>query len=138
MRHRFNRFCIYTTWGKLSSEWGELSSECGASCLGRVFFWASCLWGELSCFLAYALCSQRNATLLVHCSCSYSYMQEFCSSKCHIIRPFHKHMNTFVWLLFSVPENKYGYARAGTSNYVAFLTDIEMNKDPAIKQQPSK
>ena len=40
-------------WGELSSEWGELSSECGASCLGRVFFGASCLgasclWGELS------------------------------------------------------------------------------------------
>ena len=47
-------------------------------------------------------------------------------------------MNTFVWLLFSVPENKYGYARAGTSDYVAFLTDIEMNEGPAIKQQPSK
>ena len=59
---------------------------------------------------------KRNATLLVHCSCSYIYMQEFCSSKCHIpvFRPFHKNMNTFVWLLFSVPENKYGYARAGT------------------------
>ena len=65
-------------------------------------------------------------------------MQEFCSSKSHIFRPFHKHMNTFVWLLFSVPENKYGYARAGTSDYVAFLTDIEMNEGPAIKQQPSK
>ena len=40
-------------WGELSSEWGELSSECGASCLGRIFFGASCLgasclWGELS------------------------------------------------------------------------------------------
>ena len=40
-------------WGELSSEWGELSSESGASCLGRVFFGASCLgasclWGELS------------------------------------------------------------------------------------------
>ena len=47
-------------------------------------------------------------------------------------------MNTFVLLLFSVPENKYGYTRAGTSDYVAFLTDIEMNEGPAIKQQPSK
>ena len=40
-------------WGELTSDWGELSSECGASCLGRVFFGASCLgasclWGELS------------------------------------------------------------------------------------------
>ena len=47
-------------------------------------------------------------------------------------------MNTFVWLLFSVTENKYGYARAVTSDYVAFLIDIEMNEGPAIKQQPSK
>ena len=131
VRHRFNRFCIYTTWGEFPSEWGELSSECGASCLGRVFFWASCLWGELSCFLAYMQSKKRD--LLVHCSCSYIYMQEFCSSKCHIFRPFHKHMNTFVWLLFSVPENKYGYVRLR-----GILTDIEMNEGPAIKQQPSK
>ena len=68
----------------------------------------------------------------------YIYMQEFCSSKCHIFRPFHKHLNTFVWLLFNVPENKYGYARTVTSDYVAFLTDIEMNESHAIKQQPSK
>ena len=65
-------------------------------------------------------------------------MQEFCSSKCHISPPFHKHLNTFVLLLFNVPENKYGYARTVTSDYVTFLTDIEMNESPAIKQQPSK
>ena len=36
----------------------------GQVVLGRVFYGASCLrakclWGELSCFLAYALCGQR-------------------------------------------------------------------------------
>ena len=52
----FKLLQVKTSWGELSSEWGELSSEYGASCLlnvgrvvlGRVFFGASCLWGELS------------------------------------------------------------------------------------------
>ena len=43
---------------------------------------------------------------------------------CTVSRPFHKHLNNFVLLLFNVTENKYGYARTVTSDYVTFLTDI--------------
>ena len=124
------RLCINTTWGELSSEWGELSSEYGASCFGASFLWGELSQGEMSLVrvvLFPGLRPMRSKKLLVHCSCSYIYMQEFCFSKCHISRPFHKHLNTFVWLLFNVPENKfkYVYAQRVTSDYVAFLTDIE-------------
>ena len=89
------------TWGELSSEGGELSSECGASCLGASFLWSELSKGELSLGRVVQFPGLRP---LQPFSCiavaAIFTCKSFFSSKCHISRPFHKHLNTFVWLLF--------------------------------------
>ena len=116
------------TWSELSSKWGELSSECGASCLWASFLWSELSKGELSLgrvvlfpglrplqskkrdpsralqlqllFLFLCVKRLRSSLNIMSLVAALFTCKSFFSSKCHISRPFHKHLNTFVWLLF--------------------------------------